>query len=212
MAACGELPDSFHSRPRTSESREYCYVWAPNKSHTHTKKSHYSNQNNNTEFNFPYQSQEQEQTIGGLQEADDDLPFKLPANDTIVRTARQLSRLASRNGSRSAREVGDLYQVEAHDINKKIAEKLKDPVNDKVIRRRRSASLNMPTSTHHHNTKGESTSLKKTRSRSMHAKLPAAAEANYPPAPVKVAVTKESIHGTGERGSSRLRYVSHWES
>lgn len=213
MAACGEL-NQVSTRPHTSDSQSR-YVWAPDKNHKNTKKKPYWNGEEEAEFNFPYRNQDCD--MGGLNDMEEEVSFKLPANDTIVKTARQLSRLASRNSSRRSTS-GEINFPPTHtlsggggsDINTKLGHQLNaTSQNKQATKRQRSASLHLPTLTNH--TKGKAS--KRIRSLSEHSGAPGSRSG--PTAPVKVSITKETIHGGGGGGgrgggSARLRYTSHW--
>ena len=210
MAAFGELGD-FPTRPQTADSR-FRYVWAPRQSQSKGHVNPRAPQGRETEeYSYPYQSKHLEEKIGGLSDPVDDAPFKLPENDTIIRTAHQLSRLASRNGARAGMEGGmlptDKAKGQTDDINKLLAQKMSQ--HSVKNKRQRSASLNLPTP----NRQGKGQhfqSVKRARSRSVQS---AGSKQDFlPPIPTKVSVTKETIRGGSATGSARLRYTSHWET
>lgn len=226
MVACGELQDT-HTRPQTSDS-QFRYVWAPKHSQINRKNTnpnqnsnnyyYHTNNDSSEEFVFPSQYKNMEEGYGGLSGMVDDAPFKLPENDTIIRTAHQLSRLASRNSSRVAAMEGAKglsvlakEKVRNDDINKTLGQKLREyTMQDAKSKRQRSASLNLPRSTR--NIGGQSSAaVKKGRSRSVNSEGSEERRDRLPtiPGPVNVSVTKETIPKGGS-GSARLRYTSHW--
>lgn len=205
MTACGEFQD-LSTRPNTASNIQTHYVWAPKRSHTHdNKKSHTYSDDYRNHGDEPYYQKEWErydvEKLGGLSgEMMEDPPFKLPENDTIIRTAHQLSRLASRNSSRASTTGLTSLEKDA-DINKVLAKKL----NEKNGRgkRQRSATLPLPTNKHSKGA-GHGAGVQRARSRSVSREI-------LPPIPNgKASITKETITGGGS-GSARLRYTSHWE-
>lgn len=214
MAACGEL-GGFPTRPQTAES-QYRYVWAPMRSQSDGP--HATQDGESKEFSFPYQSRQLEENAGGLADPVDDAPFKLPENDTIIRTAHQLSRLASRNSSRAGMEGGlkglitkdKVKGQTGEEINKLLTQKMSQHVAK--IKRQRSASLHIPVP--NEQVRGQhSRGVKRARSRSVQSGGGDVSRKNFLPSiPVKVSVTKETIHGGSGGGSARLRYTSHWET
>lgn len=219
MAACGELQDSIllPTRPQTADS-QIRYVWAPGNSLQ--KKSNPSHNNQGATSDAPYESRKQEEQYGGLHESMGDAPFKLPENDTIVRTAHQLSRLASRNSSRGPAEGMkglNLFSKErggagGDNGNKMLAQKLKEHAQG--VRRQRSASLTLPDPAKL--IRDQSVSVKRKRSKSMQlsggSRKGEGGTRRLPPIHVKASVTKESINGGSSGSGPRLRYTSHWET
>ena len=202
------------NRPHTTDT-QIRYVWAPDLSQpqgrTHNEES--------TKYNYPYQNREWEEKVGGLSDpaGDEAAPFKLPENDTIVRTAHQLSRLASRNSSRADGMKGltNFPKGKGHDdeIDKLLAQKLNkySVVGDKKQQRQRSTSLNIPTP--NGQIRGQaSAAVKRTRSKSLQSGSGIRVCGNQSRLPPigKASVTKETIEG-GVGGAPRLRYTSHWE-
>ena len=208
MATLGEFQD-LSSRPCTSDSKTR-YVWAPKRSHTHNKMdpsaypgSYYGQDVVDPQYRAPQVGGGEgyyEGTLGGglTGEVIEDAPFKLPENDTIVRTAHQLSRLASRNSARGG-GVGVGLDKDA-DISKILGQKLNE--NGGRVRRQRSATLPLPAKPG--KGAGQGSGVRRSRFRSVSRdRLP-------PIAAGKGSVTKETIMGGS--GSARLRYTSHWES
>ena len=205
MAACGEFQE-LTSRPNTA-STQARYVWAPKKSHTHKNKkaniySDIPQDKNPPSYPLNQGGYYEDKQPGGLTgEPIEDAPFKLPENDTIIRTAHQLSRLASRNSSRAAGATGLTGLEKEGDINKLLAQKLSEKKQNS--KRQRSATLPLPTK----QGKGvwQKDGVQRSRSRSV-------SRDRLPPIPNKgkSSITKETI-GEGS-GSARLRYTSHWES
>lgn len=211
MAACGELGD-FPTRPQTADSK-FRYVWAPQQSQGEGPANpHASKERESEEYSYPYRSKHFEEKIGGLADPAEDAPFKLPENDTIIRTAHQLSRLASRNGARAGMEGGlplkDKAKGQNDDINKLLAQKMSQySVKNK---RQRSASLHHLPAPNGQGKGQHFQTVKRARSRSVQS---AGGRQDFlPPIPTKVSVTKETIHGGSATGSARLRYTSHWET
>lgn len=218
MAACGELP-LLATRPQTSDS-QFRYVWAPEKSQLKNSNTTHD-RGEDGDFNFPYQRRQWEEKVGGLSDPpEDDAPFKLPANDTIINTAHRLSRLASRNSSRAGgMEEGGmkgllamekvLKRQNGDDVSKLLAQKLNQQHAGRN-KRQRSASLNLPDPSGGQVKGQHSKGMKRTRSRSVHSGGNSKSHDALPSiGPVKVSVTKETIHG-GSSGNARLRYTSHW--
>ncbi len=205
MAACGEFQD-FTSRPHTADSQTR-YIWAPKRSHTHyNRKAHTYHRDRVVEPTYQNQGEVMYdlEKLGGLSgEVMEDTPFKLPKNDTIIRTAHQLSRLASRNSSRAS-ATGLAGLEEDADINKVLAQKLSKNKSGRV-KHQRSATLPLPSSKLSKGV-GQGAGVQRSRSRSV-------SRDRLPPIPGKGkgSVTKETIRGGGS-GSARLRYTSHWES
>lgn len=226
MAACGELQDSslFDKRPHTSDS-QVRYVWAPENSQQQQNSAnngynYYNNSDNsnNEDINFPYQSHAWEEKVGGLADpANETAPFKLPENDTIVRTAHQLSRLASRNSSRADGKGGVVKGLmnikggtkgrsDGGEIDRLLAQTLNQQnVMAAKIKRQRSASLTLPTPP-----RAQGKGQKRVRSRSVNAD--GKREILPPIGPAKASVTKETIQDGGKTSSARLRYTSHWDT
>jgi hypothetical protein len=202
MAACGEFGD-FPTRPQTSDS-QFCYVWAPKNSQSERGVNHHAPQDGESAaYNYPYhQSRHLEEKVGGLSGPPDDSPFKLPENDTIIQTAHRLSRLASRNSTRTGMEGGrkGLDRQPDDDIDKLLAQQVSQ--HSMKSKRQRSASLHLPSPNGGQRVK----TVRRARSRSV------GRQDNLPPIPVKVSVTKETVHGKPGSGSARLRYTSHWET
>ncbi len=152
----------------------------------------------------------------GLYDVDDSPPFKLPENDTVIKTARQLSNLASRQGSRcgtanvmfkglSAKEPPspsrNAQLAMAENLSKSTSEQLQSYLKKHNREKHsRSASLSGPVAI--------KPTSKRPRSRSTTA---GSNTANYPPAPVKLTVTKERLRdGGGSRQmTAKLQYTSH---
>lgn len=229
MVACGELQD-FPSRPHTSDSSQVRFVWAPQWSQIPSHLPHeQGGWGHDHHAPSQYQQQQQERQrvedegyqYGGLEGDLGDAPFKLPSNDTIIRTAHQLSRLASRNTSRQDVTAmatslegtkGLNGKGKSDDVNRMLGQKLKEyATGEGKVRRQRSASLNSP---HKGGVAGGGGATnKRGRSRSVSSggvkdRLPPLRA----PGPVNVSVTKETIQGGGSRGSARLRYTSHWKA
>ncbi len=154
----------------------------------------------------------------GLYDTDDNVPFKLPDNDTVIKTARQLTNLASRQGSRcgtansmfrglSAKEPlspsRKAQQAMAENLSKSTSEQLQSYLQKHSREKHsRSASLSGPMATR--------PIVKRPRSRSA-ATVGSTATANYPPAPVKLTVTKERLRDSGgsRQATGKLQYTSH---
>lgn len=211
MVASGELqdPSTFSSsRPQTSES-QVRYIWYPAKSQP--KKAN-KNQviNEQEELRFPslMKKDDRSQVEGGLCEMEK-LPQNFPKNDSIIRTALNLSRQASRDRSRAgpgmlghaSKEIGMEQLVKRWQGES--AEVKKHP-------HRRSASLNIPTSSGHiRSTLARSSALQRVKSLTTPTGGRVNDKVQLPPPPVKVHITKETLH-PGSSGSARLRYTSHW--
>ncbi len=155
----------------------------------------------------------------GIYDTDDSIPFKLPDNDTVIKTARQLSNLASRQGSRSG-TANSMFRgmsakeplspsrkaqlTMAKNLSKSTSEQLQSYLQKHSRdKHSRSASLSGPMETR--------PIIKRPRSRSA---TVGSTAANYPPAPVKLTVTKERLRGGGgsQQATGKLRYTSHWGS
>ena len=216
MAATGELGTNQTPRPQTSDSHIQ-YIWAPSKSQTRKPRHEYSYLSDDEDFEFSLNEGDAEKDQGSLEGAS----FKFPEHDTVIKTARQLSNLASRQSSRGERGVGPGWSHQHHhhkDVTDearlaKIAAQLASSRSQQSHGSRghhvRSASLSGPTLTGN-----RKTSSRRSRSKSANAPVNTFAD-SYPPPPVKVHVTKETIRGSTAGNSSRkakLRYTSHWDS
>ena len=211
MAACGELQE-LSSRPHTSDSHVR-YIWAPKRSQLTKHPPRYSQSAEGRGNEGYYQGYEE--AYGGLSEGIEDAPFKLPDNDTIIRTAHQLSRLASRNGTRSASGIEGVNgsnrpsKEKAQDdhVNKLLGQKLKEYANQgSANKRQRSASLSVD-----NKRAGQSSARpKRARSSSLNSGIKDRLPPIRAPGPVNVSITKEKIQGGS--GSARLRYTSHWDA
>lgn len=225
MAACGELQDTslIHTRPYTTDS-QIRYVWAPELSQPSKNPHGHAHNEDSAKFDFPYQKREWEEKVGGLSDSagDEAAPFKLPENDTIVKTAHQLSRLASRNSSRAVimdgmKGLANFPRIKGQDdqIDKMLAQKLNEysMTGDRKQERQRSSSLNLPTP--NGQVRGQAlAAVKRARSKSLQGGSGiqvCGKQSRLPPiSSGKASVTKENIVG-GEGGAPRLRYTSHWE-
>lgn len=160
----------------------------------------------------------------GLYDVQDPAPFKFPENDTVIKTARQLSRLASRQSSRASKAMGLELSKEhwspsnttqlamAQNLSKDTSEQLKSYLQKQSRDRcTRSASLSGPMASGHRPMSG--------RPRSRSATTGSAACSPFPPAPIKVSVSQERIRDGGKKSGSsqqqvrtKLQYTSHWGS
>ena len=152
----------------------------------------------------------------GLYDAPDNPPFKFPENDTIIKTARQLSNLASRQGSRcgTASAMRRTLSKEppspsraaqlamADNLSKSTTDQLQSYLKKQSREKRTwSATLSGPTAT--------KPNIRRPRSRS------ATAGVSYPPPPVKMTVSKAKLRDVGSAGAgptAKLQYTSHWGS
>ena len=216
MAATGELDSNpTVTRPQTHES-QYRYVWTPTISQTrksHMKKSH-SSENVWDEVGWMGKGYNYSHAEGP-ENSQNDAPFKFPENDTVIKTARQLSNLASRQTSRTAKarslDLSDFaLGTDTGNTNR-----------DKQLRfqsrkhHSKSASLSGPMPT---GIDGPTTSRPRSvRSRTRSAMLTPISQslksnATHPPLPVKISVTKERIRSGTPSGNPKLCYTSHWDT
>ena len=195
---------SPQSKP--SDQSDVRYVWAPGNSHA----EHSSYLQSDDEFDFDHEIY-RDATHGdaaGLQDPEPfQPPFKFPEHDTVIKTARQLSSLASRQSSRAERlqhlqtmgEMGlGMPQRNPGLEHVRVCPSREHP---------RSASLSGPMPTGNFKSKSH-----RPRSRSANAPIRQKDAEQYPPPPVRVSVSKENIQ-VGKPGSGRptLRYTSHWD-
>lgn len=208
MAACGELqdPSVFPSaHPQMSESQTR-YVWYPEKSKP--KKFQMSNKNGTIyeeeeeeEFSFPSLKRDDKSDL-------ETLPPNFPKNDNIIRSALDLSRQASRDRSRAG--PGMLGQPNKEAEKMEQSRKWQDQMTKNP--HRRSASLNTPSpSGHVRFVVPRSSALQRVKSMTVPPTGGANENVQHPQPPVKVSVTKETLH-PGNSGSARLRYISHWKN
>lgn len=209
MAATGEFDGASAGDHKANPEQDFRYVWAPGNSQA-PYSDHDSYLLSDDDFNYEAgeHANKVNQFAAGLQDSDPQpsAPFKFPEHDTVVKTARQLSNLASRQSSRAGRhlqEMGVPLGNAYHDLT--IATKgsrqhsrsasatgSNGPVLMGNVRskshRPRSRSVNAPIGRKDNNMEG------------------------YPPPPVRVSVSKENIQ-TSKPGSARarLRYTSHWD-
>ena len=211
MAATGEFDGAnVFSQSKASDQSDVRYIWAPDNSHAEHSE-HYSYLQGDDEFDFDHEMhRDATQCHGdaaGLQDPEPFQPsFKFPEHDTVIKTARQLSSLASRKSSRADR----LHHLQ--NMGMGIPQGNPRPELEYVRGRPsrehpRSASLSGPMPT-------ESFKRKSHRPRSRSANVPVGRKGaeQYPPPPVRVSVSKENIQ-VGKPGSGRptLRYTSHWD-
>ena len=195
MAATGEFDGTNSAQSKTPEQGDFRYVWAPSNSQPEQSDYH-SYLQSDDEFDF-----EQIPRGAGLHDSElPPAPFKFPEHDTVIKTARQLSSLASRQSSRAERihhlqnmgEMGTSQQRNAY------PEYRQHP---------RSASLCGPVPTGNFKSKSH-----RPRSRSANTPVGRRETEQYPPPPVKVSISKENIKvGTPNSARARLRYTSHWD-
>jgi hypothetical protein len=212
MAATGELEGAGHGVHESKPSeQDFRYIWAPGNSQAQYS-DHYSYLQSDDDFDFDAQHDSNKASLfgAGLQDPEpQNAPFKFPEHDTVIKTARQLSNLASRQSSRAERHLQEmgLPQRSAYSAEPRL-------VTPGGRQHSRSASFtgNGPTLTGNFKSKSH-----QARARSRSANAPniggrANDERQYPPPPVRVSVSKENIQ-TSKPGSARakLRYTSHWD-
>ena len=208
MAATGELEGTGVRDPKASE-QDVRYVWAPGNSQAAPYSDHYSYLQSDDDFDFETNKADPYYFGAGLQDPEpQNVPFKFPEHDTVIKTARQLSNLASRQSSRAERHLQEISEMGLPQRSVY----LEPRVTPGGRQHSRSASLtytgNGPSLTGNFKSKSH-------RSRSRSANAPVGRKDNmeqYPPPPVKVSVSKENIQ-TSKSGSARarLRYTSHWD-
>ena len=208
MSATGELEGTSVRDPKASE-QDFRYIWAPGNSQAQYS-DHYSYLQSDDEFDFDtHEDTKKANHFGaGLQDPEpQNAPFKFPEHDTVIKTARQLSSLASRQSSRTERHLQGMSEMGIPQRNA-----YSEPrVTQGGRQHYRSASFagNGPALTGNFKSKSY-------RPRSRSANAPVGRKDNnmeqYPPPPVRVSVSKENIH-TSKPGSARarLRYTSHWD-
>ena len=214
MAATGELEGAGHGAhdPKASD-QDFRYVWAPGNSQAQYS-NHYSYLQSDDDFDFEAQQDSNKANLfgAGLQDPEpQNAPFKFPEHDTVIKTARQLSNLASRQSSRAERHLQEMSEMglpqrSAYSVEPRI-------ITPGGRQHSRSASFtgNGPTLTGNFKSKSH-----QARARSRSANAPVGGRDNvehqYPPPPVRVSVSKENIQ-TSKPGSARakLRYTSHWD-
>lgn len=211
MATTGELEGMTTAQSKASEKDDFRYIWAPGNSQTNGT-DHHSYLMSDDEFDFDQDPRGHTINRGmaaGLQDAEpplDPAPFKFPEHDTVIKTARQLSSLASRQSSRAERasyfqEAAGMPQQRGVHYEQKRSRGMGRP-------HPRSASLSGPVPTDIF--KGK---VHRPRSRSANTPVRSREMEQYPPPPVQVSVSKENINAGGKPGSgrARLRYTSHWD-
>ena len=209
MAATGEFDGASMRDPKASE-QDFRYVWAPSNSQMEHS-DHYSYLQSDDEFDFETyeEAKKAKQFAAGLQDPEPPnayTPFKFPEHDTVIKTARQLSNLASRQSSRAERHLHEMSEMGMPQRNA-----YSEPRNAQRSSRQhsRSASFtgNGPVPTGNFGNKSH-----RPRSRSANAPIGRKDMEQYPPPPVRVSVSKENIQAS-KPGSARarLRYTSHWD-
>lgn len=212
MAATGEFDGaSMSSQSKASDQSDIRYIWAPGNSHAE-QPEHYSYLQSDDEFDFDHEIH-RDATHGGAAGLQDpepfQPPFKFPEHDTVIKTARQLSSLASRQSSRAER-LGHLQTMGEMGLGIPQRNAHPEPEHFHVHPSRehpRSVSLSGPMPT------GSFKSINhRPRSRSANTPIRQKDTEQYPPPPVRVSVSKENIQ-VGKPGSERhkLRYTSHWD-
>ena len=212
MATTGELDSKrTASRPQTSDS-QYPFAWKPDTSQARKLRQQKPEQSG--EFDFTYGDKQSEAAGTKQEEKEEASPFRFPEHDTVIKTARQLSNLASRQSAR-ARSL-DFTEMRNRDFTsmdpKSIAKQLASASSGSKPHHPRSASLSGPQPT------GKNPfPNKRPRSRSAgvgHVTRPIAGGGGVDQtAPIKVSVTKETIRaGSANSGKSRHRYTSNWNA
>ena len=206
MAATGEFDGANSAQSKASDQTDVRYIWAPENSQTEHS-DHYSYLLSDDEFDFDHETQTDptHAAAAGLQDAKPfQASFKFPEHDTVIKTARQLSSLASRQSSRAER---------LHHLQSEMAmpQRNAHPDPEYIVSRQhsRSASLSGPIPTGNFKSKSH-----RPRSRSRSANVPVGRNdvRQYPPPPVRVSVSKENIQlGKPGSGKPKLRYTSHWD-
>lgn len=207
MAATGELEGMKAPQQRASNKDDFRYIWAPGNSQTDQAADYCSYLQCDDDFDFDtmqYGGRRLGGEVAGLHDSESPTdPFRFPEHDTVIKTARQLSSLASRQSSRAERmhynqTIGDtgLLQRNAHYDSRSGSRQ-----------HPRSLSLSGPVPTG--NIKSTAS---RSRSRSANAKVGQKDTDQFPPPPVRVSVSKDNIQ-VGKPGSARvkLRYTSHWD-
>ena len=207
MAATGELEGANVHDPKASE-QDFRYVWAPGNSQAQYS-DHYSYLQSDDEFEFETQqdSNRANQFGAGLQDPEPpNAPFKFPEHDTVIKTARQLSNLASRQSSRAERHLQEISEMGMP--HRSTYSEPRATLGGRQHSRSASFTGNGPALTGNFKSKSH-----RTRSRSANAPIGHRDNVDqYPPPPVRVSVSKENIQ-MGKPGSARarLRYTSHWD-
>lgn len=208
MASTGELEGASVRNPKASE-QDFRYIWAPGNSQAQYS-DHYSYLQSDDEFDFDaHQDTNKANHLGaGLQDPElPNTPFKFPEHDTVIKTARQLSNLASRQSSRAERHLQEMSEMGMPQRNAYPEPRV--TLGGRQHSRSASFAGNGPTLTGNFKSKSH-------RPRSRSANVPIGRKGNsmeqYPPPPVRVSVSKENIQ-TSKPGSARarLRYTSHWD-
>ena len=212
MAATGEFDGAGSAQGKSSEQGDFRYVWAPG----HSQQEQLDQNSyllSDDEFDFYHQlgggdeGELQGQGAGLFDPEPPPAPFKFPEHDTVIKTARQLSSLASRQSSRAERIY--LIQNGMTDVGASHKNGYSELKNTQRMSRNhpRSTSLSGPVPTG--NVKS---SAHRPRSRSANAPVRQKDIDQYPPPPVKVSVSKDNIQ-VGKPGSAkaRIRYTSHWD-
>lgn len=207
MTATGEL-DGANTHSQASE-QDFRYVWAPGHSQT-GHSDHYSYLQSDNEFDFDMQEEasREKPVVAGLHDSEPSpAPFKFPEHDTVIKTARQLSNLASRQSSRTERlhHFQDMSEMGMQQRNA-----YSEPRKARGSRQHsHSASFTGPAPTG--NFKSNSY---RPRSRSANVPVGRKDVEQYPPPPVRVSVSKENIqvgNPSSGRTMGKLRYTSHWD-
>ena len=215
MAATGELDSKVAvTRPQTQES-QYHYVWTP--AFSQTRKTPMRKSRDELDdtgwmgkgYNYCNSATER---AGNFRS---DAPYQFPENDSVIKTARQLSNPASRQTSRAQKTRS--LDLSSFGPRTDAANADRDKHSRLHSRRShsKSASLSGPMPTGIANP--AALKPRSVRSRTRSATLTPISRSlkssdTHPPPAVRICVSKEAIHRGTPSGKSRLRYTSHWDT